>query len=117
MLEVRFKDGRKTLVDADQCFTPEGTVVLTKRDKANDCNITVASYPTMTVKSVDAVVVSPVKVIAMQLLRATSKTEAHGSRKLCQIAGIEYSDLVIPVLKKLREAGKVSFDAGKWTRV
>ena len=70
----------------------------------------------MEVKDVRDVKVTPVKEMAIKLLTACSKTEPHGSRKLAQIAGLEYSDIIVPILKKLREAGKVSFADGKWTR-
>jgi hypothetical protein len=59
--------------------------------------------------------VSPVKELAVKLLRACSEVP-HGSKKLAVLAGIEYSDLVLPILKKLRDAGKVEFADGKWTR-
>jgi hypothetical protein len=116
MKEVVFVDGRKTTVDADSCFTPEGEVILTKR--IDDTNVEVRRYQTSQVRNVNDIEVLPVKVIAIKLLTACSKTEPHGSRKLCQIAGIEYSDLIVPILKKLREAGKVIFasGSGKWTR-
>jgi hypothetical protein len=59
--------------------------------------------------------VSPVKVLAIKLLKACSDVP-HGSNILCKIAGIERSELIVPILRKLRDAGKVIFEEGKWTR-
>jgi len=59
--------------------------------------------------------VPPVKALAVKLLTACSEVP-HGSKKLSQLAGIEYSDLVVPILKKLRDAGKIVFQEGKWLR-
>jgi hypothetical protein len=56
------------------------------------------------------------KTLATKLFQVCSSTP-HGSRKLAELAKIEYSDLVLGVLKKLREAGKVKFAEGKWSRV
>jgi len=114
MLEVQFKDGHTSVVDADTLFTPEGQVLLTKRIDGK--NVEVASYlPSMIHNVVDAKI-TPVKEMAIKLLTACSKTEPHGSRWLAQSAGIEYSDIIVAILKKLRDAGKVIFADGKWTR-
>ncbi len=43
--------------------------------------------------------------------------EPHGSRKLAQLAGVEYSETIIPILKNLRRAGKVELIEGRWARV
>jgi hypothetical protein len=125
MKEVIFVDGRRILVDADTMMCPAGEVLLLKRNPESDgtknsppLNDVVRSYPAMEVKDVRDVKVTPVKEMAIKLLTACSKTEPHGSRKLAQIAGLEYSDIIVPILKKLREAGKVIFasGSGKWTR-
>jgi len=115
MKEVLFKDGRVVKVDADMLLCPEGEVALYKRN--GNGNQHVVSYPAETVKDVRDYQDHPLKILAVKLLQAMSKTEAHGSQKLCELAGVKYSDAVIPVLKKLREAGKVRFEAGKWLRV
>jgi len=61
-------------------------------------------------------VVVQAKEIARKLLFAMSD-EPHGSRRLCQLAGLEYTDLILPILRKLRAAGKVRFEEGRWARV
>jgi hypothetical protein len=114
MKQVIFKDGRTALVDADSFIIPQGVVRLTKRTV--DGMREVQSYPAEIVKDVKDYTVTPVKVLAIKLYTACSATP-HGSRKLAEMAGIEYSDLVLAILKKLREAGKVAFADGKWTRV
>jgi hypothetical protein len=57
-----------------------------------------------------------VKEIAVALYKACSKVP-HSSRKLAELAGIEYTELILPVLKKLREVGKVEFVEGRWRRI
>lgn len=115
MKEVVFLDGRVVKVDADVLMCPSGEVALYKR--VDGVNHHVASYPPHLIKDVRDYHDHPLKILAVKLLQATSKTEAHGSHKLCELAGVKYTDAVLPLLKKLREAGKVKFDAGKWTRV
>ena len=131
MKRVIFTDGRELTVDADFMMCPGGVFQLMKRKPepngsraeaaAADLeylaagNVEVRSYPSSEVRNVVDVVVPPIKVLAIKLLTACS-VEPHGSRKLAELAGIEYSDVVIPILKKLRDAGKVSFADGKWTR-
>lgn len=61
-------------------------------------------------------VVIQAKEIAKKLLTAASDVP-HGSRHLCRAAGLEYSDLILPILRKLRAAGKVRFEEGRWARV
>lgn len=60
-------------------------------------------------------VATTAKEIARKLLTVMSDVP-HGSRRLCQMAGIEYGDLIVPILKKLRAVGKVRFQEGRWTR-
>jgi hypothetical protein len=114
MKEVLFVDGRSVQVDADSFIIPEGSVLLLKR--GDDGVHPVATYPVGMVRDVREYQASPVKIMAVKLLQVCGATP-HGSRKLAELAGIEYSDLVLGVLKKLRAAGKVKFSAGKWTRV
>lgn len=113
MMEVLFKDGRKVQVDADFMLCPASGVELYKR--RNGTTARVRSYPSEEVKDVNPIKTTPVRELAIKLLGATSKTP-HGSRRLAQLAGVEYTDLVIPILKKLREAGKVVFVEGRWAR-
>jgi hypothetical protein len=58
------------------------------------------------------------KEIALALLKVmgTSADEAAGSKKLARLAGVEYSELTLKILKKLYDAGKVAFAEGKWYR-
>lgn len=114
MKEVSFKDGRVIKVDADMFLCSAGNVSLYKR--IDGTNQQVVSYPAELVKDVIEYKDNPIKMLAVKLLQACGRVP-HGSRKLCQTAGVEYNDLVIPVLKKLRQAGKVSFNQGKWARV
>lgn len=113
MREVIFKDGRTTLVDADLMFCEQGAVLLYKH--RNGVRERVRSYPSMEVKDVREYRGHPAKELAVKLYAAAGRVP-YGSRKLCQLAGVEYSDLVIPVLKKLREAGKLRFEEGRWAR-
>ncbi len=58
--------------------------------------------------------------IAKSLFAQTSTEEGHGSKVLAKMAGIDadqYGDMLIPVLKKLAEAGKVEFREKQWYRV
>lgn len=113
MKQVLFKDGNSLVVDADTVMIPQGEVWLLKR--TTDGNKVVRRYPTAIVKDVIEYKGSPLKELAVKLLSACSRTP-HGSKKLCQIADVDYDDRVIPVLKKLRQAGKVKFEDGKWLR-
>lgn len=119
MKEVLFKDGRKSLVDADlaQCF--QGGLALYKRRSDGSGRDLVRSYnfslPEQQVKMVEDYNVSPIKLLAIKLYTACNHVP-HGSKKLAEIADVEYSDMIIPVLKKLRDAGKVVFEEGKWRR-
>ena len=111
--EVLFKDGRVVKMAADFVQCPAGCVSLYKRIEG--MNQRVASYPAELVKDVRDYRDHPAKMLAVRLMQACSNVP-HGSRKLCVLAGVQYSDLVIPILKKLREAGKVEFHDGKWTK-
>lgn len=55
------------------------------------------------------------KEIALRLLKATS-SEPHGSKWLAKAAGLEYGDYVLALLRKLRDAGKLTLEEGKWAR-
>jgi hypothetical protein len=58
------------------------------------------------------------KEIAIALYKVMPKDEAYGSKKLAKLAGIEYSDLILPILHKLKDAGKCEFtEEGKWQRL
>ena len=113
MKKVVFKDGRESIVDADFVMCPSGEVQLVK--VTPEGNQLVQRYATAMVKDVVDTVVPSVKLFAIKLLGATSSVP-HGSRKLAEMAGIEYSELVVAILKKLRAVGKVTFTDGKWTR-
>ena len=108
MFEVIFVDGRKVQVNADVMFCPQGAVELYKR-MGDHSNVFVNSYPSCEVRRVDEVK-NGIKELAVKLLGACSKTEPHGSKLIAKLAGVEYTDLVIPVLKKLHQAGKVKFE-------
>lgn len=58
-----------------------------------------------------------IKAIAVRLYSAMSTTDAYGSHKIAKLAKVEYSDLVLKILKKLRAAGKVNFEEGRWKRL
>lgn len=51
------------------------------------------------------------------LVSALRSDRAFGSRKLARLAGIEYSDRIIPILRKLRDAQRIAFEEGKWRRL
>ena len=53
--------------------------------------------------------------IASKLYRVIEAVP-HSSRKLAQLAGLEYTDLILPILRKLRDAGKIEFEGGLWLR-
>lgn len=55
------------------------------------------------------------KDIMVRLWKVIS-SEPHGSKKLAEMADLEYSDLILEILKKLRAAGKVLLVEGKWSR-
>jgi hypothetical protein len=112
--EVLFVDGRRELVDADMILTPAGGVLLLKRVRG-EANQVVRRYPAGVVRNVNAYTAPPIKVLGIKLYTACNHVP-HGSKKLAELAGIEYSDMVIPILKKLRDAGKVVFTEGKWVR-
>jgi hypothetical protein len=57
------------------------------------------------------------KDIAIKLLKVMSREEYHGSHRLAMDAQIEYSPVILAVLKKLRELGKVEFEEGRWRRI
>lgn len=56
------------------------------------------------------------KEIAVKLL-AVCSTEPKGSKRLAKEAELEYTDLILPILRKLRDVGKVRFEEGRWVRV
>jgi len=113
MKEVIFADGRTSIVDADCVLIPQGEVLMIKN--ASEGNKVVARYSTSLVRDVRDYKATPVKLLAVKLYTACSDVP-HGSKKLAEMAGIEYSDLVLTILKKLRDAGKVVFSEGKWSR-
>lgn len=55
------------------------------------------------------------KEIALRLLKATG-SEPHGSKWLAAQAGLEYGDYVLAILRKLRDAGRLRLEEGKWLR-
>jgi hypothetical protein len=57
------------------------------------------------------------KDVAIRLLRAMSKETAMGSKLLAKKAELEYSDVILTILRKLKDAGKVVFEEGRWKRV
>lgn len=138
--KVTMRDGSVHLIDADHTNAPPGTIEFLRRtaDGHFEC---VHSIPTQMVRRLETIpgrpedsggtMASPkaqkspqaapkgqelsLKEIAARLLGAMSD-EPHGSKWLCREAGLEYSDLIVPILKKLHDVGKVKLEEGRWAR-
>ena len=113
MVEVLFTDGAVRLYDADLVHNWKGNLVLTKGPPGSRHDVT--SLNPSEVRHYSYIDKLTPKQIAAKLLGAMDATP-HGSRKLCEIAGIEHSEIIVPILKKLRDVGKVVLVEGKWRR-
>lgn len=59
------------------------------------------------------------KEMAVKMYTVMRTDRAFGSRKIARLAGVEYGDgkTVKQILKKLRDAGKIKFEQGKWLKI
>lgn len=68
---------------------------------------------------IETEVVVPEELSAKEIMKriyAATSSEPHGSKRLAKMAGIEYTDLVLEILKLLKQAGKVISVEGRWAR-
>ncbi len=54
---------------------------------------------------------------AIKLFTEVRADQGLPSKVIAKRAGVEYDDTVKPILRKLRDAGKIRFDEGRWFRV